>query len=346
LRGTARPIVQKRRGAGRSTVPERRRASEAIARLPKKLIVEPVVISASDQEKRLLDEIDRRVADARVKNETARQHLGRREWKEAVATLETIFHPVMRDDDLYTRAIQHRDGKRFLNSIGIEFALVPGGTFWMGGEDGKCGDKKVTIDRDFYIGAYPVTQEEWQIVMGTNPSHFQKIGGGADKLPGVSDSDLKRFPVETVSWNDCQVFIKKLNERQKETGWMYRLPREAEWEYACRGAAATQALCGWSFYLRSPSNTLSAQQANFSDSAIARTCKVGMYEANGLGVYDMHGNVWEWCEDACDGSSRVFRGGCWYDAVGYCRAASRGRNAPTYSSSGLGLRLARVPSGK
>ena len=160
--------------------------------------------------------------------------------EEAVATLESVFHPVMRDEDLYTRAIQHRDGKRFINGLEMEFALVPGGTFWMGGQDGKCGDNKVTIERDFYIGVYPVTQEEWQKVMGGNPSHFRKGGPGADKLSGVSDADLKRFPVETVSWNDCQVFTQKLNERLKETGWMYRLPREAEWEYACRGAADTK----------------------------------------------------------------------------------------------------------
>jgi formylglycine-generating enzyme required for sulfatase activity len=320
--------------------------AEAIAALPRKLIVEPVVIIVPDQEKQLYDEIDRRVADARGKDEMARQQLERREWKAAVATLETIFHPVMRDEDLYTRAVQHRDGKRFLNGLGMEFALLPTGTFWMGGADGKCGDSKVTIDRDFYIGVYPVTQEEWQRVMGTNPSHFRKGGGGADKLSGVSDADLKRFPVESVSWNDCQVFIKNLNESLKESGWMYRLPREAEWEYACRGAASTQALCDWSFYLRAPTNTLSAQQANFIDSALGRTCKVGLYEANAAGVFDMHGNVWEWCEDAYDGSDRVLRGGGWNDAAERCRAAYRISFAPTSTSRRLGLRLARVPSGK
>jgi formylglycine-generating enzyme required for sulfatase activity len=127
---------------------------------------------------------------------------------------------------------------------------------------------------------------------------------------------------------------------------MYRLPREAEWEYACRGAANTQALCGWNFYLRAPTNTLSAQQANFSDSALGRTCTVGLYEANALGIFDMHGNVWEWCEDAFDGSSRVIRGGSWSNAAENCRAAYRSRFTPAYSSINLGFRLARVPSGK
>jgi formylglycine-generating enzyme required for sulfatase activity len=320
--------------------------AEALARLPKRLIVESVVVSVTDQKKQLYEEIDRLVDDARAKNEAARQHLERREWKAAVATLETIFHPVMRDEDLYTRAVHHRDGKRFINDLGMEFAIVPGGTFWMGGLDGKCGDNQVTIDRDFYIGVYPVTQEEWQNVMGANPSYFRKGGGGADKLSGVSDADLKRFPVESVSWNDCQVFIKKLNEGQKETGWMYRLPREAEWEYACRGAATTQALCAWNFYLRAPTNTLSAQQANFSESALGRTCRVGLYEANTLGLFDMHGNVWEWCEDAYDGSNRVLRGGSWNYAAEFCRAVYRSAYAPTNASSYMGLRLARVPSGK
>jgi formylglycine-generating enzyme required for sulfatase activity len=320
--------------------------AEALARLPEKLIVKPDVISVPDQEKRLYQEIDRLVEDARAKNEVASQHLERREWKAAVATLESIFHPVMRDEDLYTRAIQHRDGKRFINGLGMEFVIVPAGTSWMGGQDGNCGGNQVAIDRDFFIGVYPVTQEEWQKVMGANPSHFRKGGAGADKLSGVSDADLKRFPVESVSWNDCQVFIKKLNESLKETGWMYRLPREAEWEYACRGAANTQALSGWNFYLRAPTNTLSAQQANFSDSALGRTCRVGLYEANALGIFDLHGNVWEWCEDAWDGSNRVLRGGSWVHAAELCRAAYRRRNSPPNSFSHLGLRLARVPSGK
>ena len=320
--------------------------AEALARLPKKLIVEPVVISVADEKQRLYDEIDRLSEEAKVKNETARQQAARREYDAAVKTLETIFHHIMRDEDLYARVIQHRDGKRFINGLGMEFVLVPGGTFWMGGQEGNCGTNQVTIDGDFFIGVYPVTQEEWQKVMGTNPSHFRKGGAGADKLSGVADKDLNRFPVESISWNDCQVFIKKLNESQKESGWMYRLPREVEWEYACRAAAETQSLCGWNFYLRKPTNTLSAQQANFSESALGRTCRVGLYEPNALGLFDMHGNVWEWCEDAYDGSSRVIRGGSWCHAAVLCRAAYRGRCGPSYAHNGLGLRLARVPSGK
>jgi len=320
----------------------------ALKSLPKKLIVEPVVLNVEDQEKLLYEEIESRVADAKTKNETARQQLDRREWQAAVATLETIFHPIMREGDLYTRAVQHRDGKRFLNDLGMELAFVPNGTFWMGGQEGKCGGKQVTIPHDFYIGVYPVTQEEWHKVMGTTPSHFRKGGGGADKLTGISDADLKRFPVESISWKDCQVFIQKLNEKLKEklkeTGWMYRLPREAEWEYACRGAATTKEDCAWSFYFETPTNDLSAQQANF-EQTLGRTTKVGSYTLNGLGIFDMHGNVWEWCEDAYDGLIRVYRGGGWFDSAVICRAAYRGGGAPTSAYFSLGLRLARVPSG-
>ncbi len=320
--------------------------AEALKRLPKKLIAEPArPVSQVDLDKQLLTQIDAKAADAKAKNDAARQQLDRREWKAAVATLESIFHPAFRDADLYTRAVQHRDGKRFVNALGMEFALVPKGTFWMGGQEGTPGDKQVTIEDDFYIGVYPVTQDEWQKVMGTNPSYFQKGGKGADKLSGVSDADIKRFPVETVSWNDCQTFIGKLNEKTKETGWMCRLPRDAEWEYSCRGGATSQTDCAWSFYFKSPTNTLSPQLANFSDSGLGRPSKVGLYPPNALGTCDLHGNVWEWCEDAHpgNGSYHVDRGGSWRNSAVYCRAAGRDGRDSVYGSADLGLRLARVP---
>ncbi len=318
--------------------------AEALKRLPKKLIAKPEPEPGPGEEtKRLTAKVDAWYAEADAKNAEAAKHLDRRDWAGAVKVLESIPHRRMIDQDLYSRAVAHRDGKRFINGLGMEFALVPKGTFWMGGSNGACGGQQVAIDRDFYIGVYPVTQEEWQKVMGNNPSWFQKGGRGAEKLSGVPDADLKRFPVECVSWNDCQVFIQKLNEKLKEGGWMYRLPREAEWEYACRGGATSQAACSWSFYFRSPTNTLSAQQANFSDSALARTSRVGSYEPNALGLFDMHGNVWEWCEDALDGSRRVFRGGGWTGAAESCGAACRFGDAPADAYYSLGLRLARVP---
>jgi len=318
---------------------------EVLKRLPKKLVVEPGVAVPVEDAKSLYEAFDLRAAEAKAKNATASKLLLERKWGEAVTALESVFHPVLRDADLYSRAVQHRDGKQFMNELGMEFSLIPAGTFWMGGQEGKCGDKEVHIDEDFYLGVYPVTQAEWEKEMGKNPSHFRKGGGGAALVSGISDADLKRFPVETVSWEECQLFIRKLNEKLnvKEKGWAYRLPREAEWEYACRGAATTQKDCAWSFYFKSPTNTLSAHQANFADSGFKRTTKVGSYAANPQGLHDMHGNVWEWCEDSYDGSFRVFRGGSWGDSAEYCRAAHRRRYDPTGSGPNLGLRLARVP---
>ncbi len=108
----------------------------------------------------------------------------------------------------------------------------------------------------------------------------------------IADADLKRFPVELVTWGDCQEFIKTLNEQVKETGWVYRLPTQEEWEYACRGGPMTdKAESAFDFYLEKPTNTLLASQANFMDTNLKRTNKVGSYSPNRLGIYDMHGNI-------------------------------------------------------
>jgi formylglycine-generating enzyme required for sulfatase activity len=162
--------------------------------------------------------------------------------------------------------------------------------------------------------------------------------------------------VEKVSWVDIAVFLNNLNEREKGKGWRYRLPKEAEWEYACR-VATTKEQCSFDFYFAKPTNDLSSKEANFrgeypagngaKGAYLERTTRVGSYAPNKLGLYDLHGNVWQWCEDSYDntGSARVIRGGGWYDFGQFCRAADRYGRAPSIRSFSVGFRLARVPSG-
>jgi eukaryotic-like serine/threonine-protein kinase len=237
----------------------------------------------------------------------------------------------------------------FKNSLGMEFVRVPKGTGWLGGGAGKQGETKVVIEQDFYLGKFEVTQEEWEAVTGQNPSHFSRNGGGKDAVKDIPDADLKRFPVESVSWDDCQLFIKKLNEKEKDTGWVYRLPKEAEWEYACRGGPVDKLDSAFDFYFAKPTNTLLPGQVNFNYVLNKRTCKVGSYEPNLLALNDMHGNVWEWCEDVATGadgaSLRVNRGGHWGGDSRDCRAVARRTDPPFAWALNLGLRLARVPVG-
>jgi len=239
----------------------------------------------------------------------------------------------------------------FRNSLGMEFVLVPKGKSWLGGGGGKPGDKEVIIREDFYLGKYEVTQEEWQKITGANPSHFSREGLGKHAVKDIPDADLKRFPVEGVSWDDIQSFVESLNAGVKEAGWIYRLPKQAEWEYACRGGPlADRFESAFDFYCEKPTNQLQPDQANILPKG--RTCKVGSYKPNRLGLHDMHGNVWEWCDDLFDpkdpakASLRVIRGGCWIDTSGNCRTANRHATAPSVRSHFFGVRVARVPVGK
>src|SRR5450755_1684805 len=224
--------------------------------------------------------------------------------------------------------------------LGMKFVSLPKGTFYMGWDGTKGSAKKTEIKEDFEIAIYTVTQGQWQEIMGNNPSWSSRDGGGKDKVKDIKDEDLKQFPVELVSWNDAQEFIKKLNEKDKGKGWTYRLPSEAEWEYACRGGATSEEECSYHFYFAKPTNDLSSKEANFQGDFpfgkadkgpyLDRTTKVGSYAPNKLGLYDMHGNVWQWCEDLWEkgGSARVYRGGGWGGIGISCRAADRNGDAP------------------
>ena len=225
-------------------------------------------------------------------------------------------------------------------SIGnIEMVFVKGGTFTMGataeqGSDVYSDEKpthSVTVS-DFYIGKYEVTQAQWRAVMGSNPSYFK-----GDNLP-----------VEQVTWNDVQEFIKKLNA---QTGKRFRLPTEAEWEYAARGGNQSKG------YKYSGSNNIS-EVAWYKDNSNSKTHPVGQKTPNELGIYDMSGNVYEWCQDwygdyssssqtnptgPSSGSYRVKRGSCWYYSARSCRVSNRGSNIPDSRSGSSGFRLVCLP---
>ena len=239
--------------------------------------------------------------------------------------------------------------------LGMKFVPLPKGTFYMGWNGEKGSAKKTEIKEDFEIAVHTVTQGQWQAIMGKNPSYFSRDGGGKNEVKDIKDEDLKQFPVEFVSWDDAQEFIKKLNEKEKGKGWTYRLPSEAEWEYACRGGATTEEECSYHFYLDKPTNDLSSKQANFNGNFpdgkadkgpyLGRTTKVGSYAPNKLGLYDMHDNVWQWCSDKYEPNAlaRVLRGGSWNDNAGDCRSADRGWDEPGNRDRYDGFRLAAVP---
>ena len=224
-----------------------------------------------------------------------------------------------------------------LSVLNIEMVFVQGGTFWMGcsadqSEDIIWDDETpvhlVTLD-GFHIAKYQVTQAQWVAVMGANPSAFKGVN----------------FPIEYVSWNSVQEFIRRLNVL---TGKQYRLPTEAEWEYAARGGVES------SGYKYSGSNLLTDVAWHGANSSVT-THPVGTKQPNELGIYDMSGNVWEWCNDwygkypsstqinpkgPSSGSYRVSRGGYWLGPAWCCRVADRNCLAPTDRGSDIGFRLA------
>ncbi len=247
-------------------------------------------------------------------------------------------------------AIRKRDA-----SVLMTFVPLPKETFYMGWDDTIKSPRKgvrTNTTEEFEIALHDVTQGQWEAIMGNNPSWFSRKNGGRDWVADISDEELKLFPVEEVSWDDAQEFIKKLNEKERGRGYWYRLPSEKEWEYACRGGATSLEECSYHFYLDKPTNDLSSAQANFNGNGPAgqaqpgpwlrRPTRVGAYPPNKLGLCDMHGNVWQWT-DTAQGSGRVDRGGSWREAGPDCRAANRFVLAPTVRSINLGFRLARVP---
>ena len=226
-----------------------------------------------------------------------------------------------------------------VSGVSFDMVYVEGGSFDMGATTEQGGDAwddekpvhRVTLS-DYYIGKCEVTQELWEAVMGSNPSHFK----GAQN------------PVERVSWNDCQEFVSRLNSL---TGRTFRLPTDAEWEYAARGGNQS------SHYKYSGSGNI-GNVAWYDDNSGSSTHAVGTKSPNELGIYDMSGNVWEWCSDwyggysagaqtnpqgPSSGSNRVLRGGGWFSYARGCRVSLRSYCDPDFSNSYNGLRLVLVP---
>jgi len=239
------------------------------------------------------------------------------------------------------------------NELSMSLAWCPVGAFTMGSPVGEVGreedEAQVRVQLDgYWLGAYEVTQGQWKAVMGTDPSEFK----GAD------------LPVEQVIWNDSVTFCRKLTESERRSrrlpaGWEYRLPSEAQWEYACRAGTTTATSFG---------NNLSSNQANLDGNNpyggaekgpyLKKTTRGGSYRANAWGLYDMHGNVWEWCADeyserlpggrnpllAIAGFNKVMRSGGWLNHGQLCRSANRFKVPPGFVQNFIGFRVAAVPS--
>jgi uncharacterized protein (TIGR02996 family) len=234
-----------------------------------------------------------------------------------------------------------------VNHLGMRLALIPPGNFRMGspeGEQERDRDEtphEVILTRPFYLGVFAVTQAQYGKVMGVIPSSFSLHGGYRDEVKGLSAEEIAALPVEGVSWEDARAFLARLGRRAARAGrrLRYRLPTEAEWEYACRAGTTTPFHFGGS---------LSGAQANFRGGApyggaevgpdLGRPCPVGSYPPNAFGLYDMHGNLYEYVQDALDdypngpatdppaaaGEMRLSRGGSWASTGAHCRSASRG----------------------
>jgi uncharacterized protein (TIGR02996 family) len=227
---------------------------------------------------------------------------------------------------------------RLVNSITMPLLFIPPGSFWMGApdselqrDDDELPQREVKLTRAFYLGVYPVTQREYEAVMGENPASFNESNGCGPE-----------HPVEMVSWEDAVAFCARLSDRpaEKAAGRTYRLPTEAEWEYACRAGTSTPFFFG---------ATATTEEVNFDGNYpyggttpgkyLVRSSKVGSYAPNPWGLFDMHGNIEEWCADKYDdhyyakgetidplslkGRENVVRGGCWFSYGRHCRSANR-----------------------
>lgn len=251
--------------------------------------------------------------------------------------------------------------QEFTNKIGMRFKLIPPGEFLMGQKDIAEPVHKVILTKPFYFGIYSVTQKEWETVMDNNPSKYIR----------------EDFPVVNISWNDCHDFINKINDLEfgKNESPKYRLPTEAEWEYACRAGSTSM------FYFDQKKESLDDYIWHYKNSEVTQYIyvekgivnkklvqvtktgrmphPVGKLKPNKFGLYDMHGNVYEWCEDWFSkypsetvidpigtpkeriAKCRIFRGGSYLNYAGYGASAHRDSRIPSYKGEVVGFRLVR-----
>lgn len=236
---------------------------------------------------------------------------------------------------------------------GSGFVRIAAGEFQMGAKNGADDEQpvhRVRISQSFELGKFEVTQTQWEAVMQAKPSAHARREQTAPDEPArsINPSQFKgaNLPVENVTWDDVQQFLRRLNALDKEH--LYRLPTEAEWEYACRAGGAAE-----------PKGSLDAA-AWYKANSGGRTQPVGQKQPNAWGLYDMQGNVWEWCQDwyapdyyrrspATDpagpdtGAYRIYRGGSWYGSARDCRITLRGFDSPSNHYYSLGFRLVRMP---
>ena len=241
------------------------------------------------------------------------------------------------------------------NSIGMDFMRVEAGTFLMGApaDDSQADEDErpqhpVTIEQAFFMGQHEVTQQQYQRVMGENPSWFRRGGGGHEQVKTI---DTKQLPVDMVSWYDAVKFCERLGQLTEETKTKrrYRLPTEIEWEFACRAGTKTRFAWG---------DNLTAEHAHvrFDAQGARRTLPIGSFAPNAWGLFDMHGNVWEWCADEyryqayqssteqqtplADASApKVIRGGDWQSTANSARSANRDFTRATRRDLGNGFRV-------
>lgn len=310
---------------------------------------------------------------------------GPREWGNAAPRrppLESIFAPpppwegplVQIDPDELARAGRRRDD----NGLKMAFCWCPPGTFGMGTDPPRGGERpgspprigfvRVTLSRGYWMGKFEVTQDQWQKVTGLtqrqqrakDPSQPRGLGDGSMREHAGEGPD---YPIYFTSHRDAEEFCGKLTESERaagrlEPGWEYRLPTDAQWEYACRAGTTTATAFG---------DLLSSNRANFDGTQphrgapvgryLRNTTPVGSYPANAWGIYDMHGNVSEWCRDGYEpmlfggtnpivkthSPKRSFRGGCWYDGAYFCESTTRFGGKVEGRGSGRGFRVALVP---